>query len=393
MEKYLSDVLDTSYFEKGFLNVIYAPCGCGKTTAAIHKIAPLASKPRKAIYLIDTRLGKERLANEDRLAFPFFAYPVCISDPHNGFYEDDDKVCVTTYAQFGYWCAQYPNYAENYEYIICDEPQNLVNFSEIGKNGEYKVNAHKIARRAICDTVKRGNVMVVAITATPKPLEKLDCRLKDIPIDRENLHHYIEKNRIAYASLPSIIENLPLGQRGGIYIKHVKPMLKIEQDLRKRGFNPLLLWSLDYEEKPLSAEQLAARQYIIDHEGVPPEYDIFVFNATAETSINIRSHMDFFIANNTDETSITQSRGRYRGDLETLYVYDMKGAVILPAEYLGRPLFMEDLKELRTRLNLRKDAKGHVPSIDDMLTQFSNCGYNCDEYTKNRKKCVTITKA
>ena len=49
-------------------------------------------------------------------------------------YEDDDKVCVTTYAQFGYWCAQYPNYAENYEYIICDEPQNLVNFSEIGKN-------------------------------------------------------------------------------------------------------------------------------------------------------------------------------------------------------------------------------------------------------------------
>ena len=118
-----------------------------------------------------------------------------------------------------------------------------------------------------------------------------------------------------------------------------------------------------------------------------------MFNATAETSINIRSHMDFFIAHNTDETSITQSRGRYRGDLETLYVYDMKGAVILPAEYLGRPLFMEDLKELRTRLNLKKDGKGHVLSRDDMLTLFSNCGYNCDEDTKNRKKCVTITKA
>ena len=33
MEKFLSDVLDTSLFEKGKLNVIDAPCGCGKTTA------------------------------------------------------------------------------------------------------------------------------------------------------------------------------------------------------------------------------------------------------------------------------------------------------------------------------------------------------------------------
>ncbi len=47
-----------------------------------------------------------------------------------------------------------------------------------------------------------------------------------------------------------------------------------------------------------------------------------MFNATAETSINIRSHMDFFIAHNTDETTITQSRNRYRGDLDTSYIYD-----------------------------------------------------------------------
>ena len=54
---------------------------------------------------------------------------------------------------------------------------------------------------------------------------------------------------------------------------------------------------------------------------------------------------------------------------------------------------MEDLKVLRARLNLKKDGKGHDLSIDDMLTLFSNCGYNCDIGIRNRKKSVIIIKA
>ena len=67
---------------------------------------------------------------------------------------------------------------------MCDEPQNLVNFSEIGKwrPGEVDIDVHKCARRAICDAVNCGKVMVTGITATPKPLEKLACDLKCVPI-------------------------------------------------------------------------------------------------------------------------------------------------------------------------------------------------------------------
>ena len=50
--KYLSDVLDMSHFEKGVLNVIEAPCGCGKTTCAINHIATLASSPKKALWIV-----------------------------------------------------------------------------------------------------------------------------------------------------------------------------------------------------------------------------------------------------------------------------------------------------------------------------------------------------
>ena len=87
MAKFLSEVLDTSHFEKGYFNVIYAPCGSGKTTAAIEKIAPLASAPRKAIYLIDTRLGKDRLSREEKLTTPCHFYSGSIAN-NDGFFEE-----------------------------------------------------------------------------------------------------------------------------------------------------------------------------------------------------------------------------------------------------------------------------------------------------------------
>jgi len=108
--KYLSDVLDVSLFEKGVMNVIYAPCGCGKTTCAINTIAPLASSPKKAIYLIDTRLGKERLGLLPELTTPYVCYSEAIAND-SGFFENDKEVVVTTYAQFGVWCDRYPGFA------------------------------------------------------------------------------------------------------------------------------------------------------------------------------------------------------------------------------------------------------------------------------------------
>ena len=394
MVKYLSDVLDTSLFEKGVFNVIWAPCGSGKTTAAINKIAPLATAPRKAIYLIDTRIGKERLSLLPELVTPYYDYADSIYDPHCGFFEDMDKVGVTTYAQFGYWCSIHPGFAERYELIICDEPHNLVLFSEIGTEHSEDINVHRIARTSICKAVNNGKVLVVGITATPKPLERLACPLISVPIDRSDLNCYTQKETIRYSSINSILTQIPLGKRGGLFVKHVKSMVRYGDVLRERGFNPLLIWSLNYSKKPMNAAQLAARQYIIEKEAVPDEYDVFLFNATAETSRNIYSHMDFFIAHNSENTHIDQSRGRYRGNLETLYVFDREnGAIFVPVEFMNRPLFMEDQKQLRDFLDIRKnDRQNHILSINDTLSRLDDCGYICEHTTKNRKKCVIIHK-
>ncbi len=392
---FLSDVIDTSLFEKGYFNLIVAPCGSGKTTAAIKKIAPLASSPPKAIYLIDTNIGKQRLSREEGLIlgkFDYVAQPLWYKDDNNPF---NEKVCETSYAQFGYWCEDKINYAEQYEIIICDEPHSLISFSKI-KNKDAALsddNPHKIARKAICDAVNRKNVLVVGITATPDFLDELECPIKQIPIDTTNLRHYTQKETIYYSSINSILAQIPLGKRGGLYVQHVHPMEHYGDILRERGFNPLMLWSKNYE-KPLSDKQREALQYIIENEKVPEEYDVFLFNATAETSINIRSHMDFFIAHNKEETHITQSRGRYRGDLDTLYIYkpDSNDGIVVPDEFLNRMLFREDMNQLREFLDIKKDKHGHQLSLPDLVSKLFDCGYSIEKGKQKRRDYWIITK-
>ena len=323
---------------------------------------------------------------------PFYAETIALSD--STWADDVSRVCVTTYAQFGSWCRQYPRFEERYEHILCDEPQNLVNFSEIGKwtSDEVDVNLHKIARQAICDAVNRGNVTVTAITATPKPLEKLKCCLYCVPIDRTNLRHFTENHEIHYSDLNAILDKIKLGMRGGIYMARIKQMKPVGKLLRERGHNPLMLWSLSNKDHPLSAEQLKARKYIIDNERIPDEYDIFLFNATAETSINLDNPIDFFIAHNTSETSVIQSRGRYRNDIDTLYVEDVRGFAPIPESFLNRPVNRTELKELRALLRMKKDKDRHEIKIDDMLREFSNHGYNVEPGMRNRRQCFTIRK-
>lgn len=154
--KFLSDVLDTSCFRCGALNLITAPCGCGKTTASINKIAPLVSCPRKALYLIDTKNGNERLAKNSALTMPYHFYEESIANRY--FCADElepDKVVITTYAQFGVWAKHNPDFAAFFEVILCDEIHNLVIFPTFGKD-KTQPNYAEIARNAIINAVLGG---------------------------------------------------------------------------------------------------------------------------------------------------------------------------------------------------------------------------------------------
>ena len=381
--KYLSDVLDVSLFEKGVMNVIEAPCGCGKTTCAINRIAPLASSPRKALYLIDTKNGCQRLSQEEKLTTPYQYY----ADDVAGNYfssEIPDKVVVATYARFGVWVSQYPNFADHFEIIICDEAHNMVQFATFSEEPNYA----SIARNAIRDAVLIGKTTIIAITATTEYLLKLPCPKKDIPIDRENLHHYTEKETIHYASIEQVLRAIPRDKRGALYTTRIGQMKTFEAIARAAGHNPICVWSTVNEDHPMSAEQLRVREYILKNEAIPDEYDLFILNVSSETAINIRSHMDYFIAHTTNETHIVQSRGRYRGDLQRFYVLDKKtGSVEVPEEYLNRRLYKADKKAMREALGIRNNKHNLLP-WEDLIPLLSNCGYSVIEQKADKNKRI-----
>lgn len=102
----------------------------------------------------------------------------------------------------------------------------------------------------------------------------------------------------------------------------------------------------------MNEEQLRARQYILSNKELPPEYGAIIINASSETSISLYGHIDTVIVHTQEKEAQVQVRGRYRKDLDTLYILDY-GAISFPPEFLERKLFEEDKRELSRILGLR----------------------------------------
>ena len=394
LEEALKDVLRTSNFIHGMFNLIVAPCGSGKTTAAINVISKQASSPRTALILIDTKNGMERLAQEKVLTTPYAFYEESI---HQTWFHSDEfdptQIVVTTYAQFGVWEYHNPGFHSFFDVIICDEAHNMVkfpNFKEKKKDQKNKINYAAIARDAICRAVWECNTLIVGMTATPKALTKLKCRIYRMPIDDSKLRQYESKEIISYKSLPHLLLQLPKGKRGALYIKHVHQMEKYEQLAIEAGMKPICIWSLNHE-KPMTKEQLAARDYILTNECVPPQYDLFIFNKSCETSINLRGHLDYMIVHSSEEDTRIQARGRYRDDWDVLYVYepDVEQDIVVPDDFLDVYIYKEDKTKLRAQIDM-KDAKGHPMPYNQLFMLVEASGYQLEHGRKNNRPYIII---
>lgn len=386
--KYLSEVLDSDCFFKGTLNVIIAPCGCGKSHAAINKIAPMASSPSKVLYLIDTTAGCTRIGKENGMILPHPFYGEDTADERILTETDKSKIVVTTYAKFGVWCSLYPGFCDHFEVIVCDEVHNLVQFATFGDEDNFTA----VARDNICAAVKRGKTLFVGITATADFLSKLWCPKYYVPVDTSQLHHYTEKTTIHYASINQLLRSLPPHLHGALYVSRVTQMIEYERIARECGHNPICLWSLSYAKRRMTDEQMRVREYLLTHEEVPPEYNLLIINASCETAINIRSHMDFFIVHNSNPTHITQARGRYRGDLDTLYLLDKdNGTVIVPEEFIGHQLFKEGKADLNNAVYIRNENGRSIPwkKLSQLIT---DSGYTITEGKSDNRPYIIINK-
>ena len=394
--KYLSDVLDTSQFQKGKINLIEAPCGCGKTTCAKGKIADLATSRNKVLYLIDTTNGCNVLANCENtrklLAWDIGEgsyYNTMTPIPYEQIYpsfnqKPTDDIWVSTYANFGLLIREYgPALLNHFEIIIADEAHNMLQFATYSP----QPNAASEARDAVRDAAISNKALVIAISATPDNLRKdrrFSYYLHEVLFDKSDLRQYSQKEMGFFSDIHDVMDTLPEGKKGALYTARISQMKHLEDLAREKGRNPISIWSMSNIEHPMSSQQEYVRERILEEEAIPSEYDLFIFNASAETAINIRSEIDFVIVNNSNRTHIKQARGRVRHDIETLYVPQVLNiSICLDEKYLNHPLTKQEKMAMRLSTGL-KDSHGKPLPYDQLKERLINMGYSWAEDSEGR---------
>lgn len=291
--EYLSNLVDVNDIECGKLNLIYAPCGSGKTTFAKERLTKFAEENylcRFPLFLIDTAIGKEQ-----------FLQSGCIEvNPwtNEPYWEVPGIGKVMTYAGYGKLmeCAPKYDYVGIDGLVVCDELQNAIQWSKYPDD-----TLHQKAIETLAAHINAKDSTIVALSATPNAIRKeFAWCLNEVPL-HGTPRHFEEKSVRKYRNLKQLLCQIPIGQRGIIYISHISQILKYKEILDQRGFKTGALWSKKNAEHPLDAEQIHIRDTILCLKRIPDDIDVLFINKSCETSITIgdigdlSSHIDFMI--------------------------------------------------------------------------------------------------
>lgn len=114
-----------------------------------------------------------------------------------------------------------------------------------------------------------------------------------------------------------------------------------------------------------------------------------VINASSETSISLKSHIDYIVIHTQERETQIQVRGRYRNDLERLYVLD-RNTLSVPDEFMDRKLFQEDKERLCEILGLR-DKNCRPVKWTTVKKKILEKGYLIDEGRENNRRYSVIS--
>ena len=386
--KYLSELVDICDLHTNELNIIEAPTGSGKSYFALSYIPSLVDDPyHKIVYLIDTCNGKEQIIDNYDNARP--EYRDWFEEVFGRSFVYNEAVVVMTYAKFGIHCMEKPDFPNCFEYIICDELPSLLAFQYFSEIP----NSHSIAKKALERAVKNDKTKVIALTATPQRLVKFNAPKHSIPINKDELRQYDVIECIPFTNLDNVIADADEDDIGMCYTSHIGIMKEIERKARERGLRPISIWSKGNANHTMTAEQLAARESILKDFTLPEQYNFLIINSSSETSIKIKSRIDYVIVHSKKEDTQIQVRGRVNNDLKKLYLpLTNIEDIVVPDKFIGTKLFTSDKKALCEAMGL-KNSNGRPyrwPSIHRILIDLE---YNITEGRKGNLRFVIITKA
>ena len=339
-QAFLSDALIYESFQLGKLNLIVAPCGAGKTTAAFKTIPDyLQVEPRRSLILINTISGAEEFVQDD-LAYHF---------DYNGkewdstFLPQYDKPTVMTYAMFGAQCKKGNIAIADYDYIVCDELHALNKYIAMSRgklskqfpqaapweiNDMLQVTCFTyIAVEEIEAAVKGAKTWVFALTATPAQLykgnlQKLSRMINEVQYSQK-LHAYEIFCKFDYAEIEPILRAvLPENRKRLFYFNTIKELRQYKQILIECGRAAEAIWSIASGER-MDEASLTTREYVLSEHRFPPNVQDLLINGAYETAISIKDPavQEAYIHTSNPDTR-EQARNRLRQDLQVVGYYN-----------------------------------------------------------------------
>ena len=386
--KFLSEMVDVGMMKRDRLNIVKAPTGSGKTYFALTHIPSLTYDAiHNVVYLIDTINGKEQIVRNYSATSEYYGWANQV-DEQGMWFSPDNRVVVLTYAKFGYLSQQFTDFHANFDYIICDELHSLFHFQDYSP----KPNLHSVALMGIRSAVNNNRSTVIALTATPAIVKKkLNASYYELPIDQSILIHYDQEQIIPFTNLEYVLSGMDSADIGLCYTSRISQMLEIESIAKEMGLCPVCVWSTANKDHPMTEEQLAVRESVLRDFTIPDAYNLLIINSSSETSLKIKSRVDYVIVNSTNSDTQVQVRGRVNSDLKCLYLLnDGTAPMELPDEFLGVPLFTADKARLCELVNLKDPY--NVPYKWNTVQQvLLDWGYQITDGRKNNKRYATIT--
>ena len=384
--KTITDLItDKNTLKEGRINIIDAPVSSGKTHFALNVLPEWAGSPSKILYLIDTTNGEMHLQKNilivGRQTYAFYDYGKKTTWGERS-EEAENNMPVMTYAGFGAEVRHNSNsfHWHDFDFIICDEMQNLVNYQRY-KGGTVNVEAAENALRTIAAA---GKTKIIALSATPQPIrERFGELCYDVPFDRSDLRQ-LEIHEVVpyYGNVESILMRHK-GQTGILYVSEISEMERYIKWANQNGIRANGFWSINASTR-MNEEQLQLRHTVLEKETIPTGIDLLVINAASQTCIKIQGKnckVDYIIVHYKSDEVKTQVRGRYHGDLPYFYFHDIEAAndytvknTLLPEHFLNVRLYRDDYKELCAYVALQRPHGGFY-SMPTVAKHLENNGY------------------
>lgn len=415
-KKYLSEIIleEKPIFKSN--NLILAPVGSGKSHLIENVLIPKDFN-KKILYLTSNSALKDSVCPNNNVSREILAKSgegECFFTSANKskFGNKPYSVHVMTYAEFGERISPAnQEFTEDIELVFCDEIHSLATYFSYDKSYKLGIALNWLLR-------PHEKVQIFYFTATRENIDKME---KNTPgyfnklaifdyLEHPEIRKYVTNSTYFINHINQLKPHLSskltsfnyYGYKALAFTKLIKEQEKIAEIAIEVGFKPIILWSINNENK-MNDEQLQVREFILNTGNIPEPYNLLIINGAMQEGWNLYDDkVTLAILDTTDITEQIQALGRIRKDIDLVikktHEKNDSGIILeVPSYYLNVDLTFADKTLLCEELYVL-DEQGRLKMWPTIKKLLKDSGYSVkDEYKmidgrKTRTSVISITE-